>query len=100
MCCAAKTLASTRPSYTAIHRETPTLHSAPPPLVEALLLGVALEAAVLDDEAHALVEAGGDGGRLLPQQDVDGAGHGVAQLRVLARRRLAALGVLAVHQPV
>jgi hypothetical protein len=54
------------------------------PLVEPLLLGVALEPLVLDNEAHALVERGGEGGRLLPQQDVNGGGHGVTELRALA----------------
>ena len=70
------------------------------PLVESLLLGVALQAAVLDDEPHPLVEAGGDGGRLLAQQDVDGGGDGVAELGVLAGGVLATLGVLTVHQAV
>ncbi len=54
------------------------------PLVESLLLGVALEALVLDDEAHPLVEGGRDGGRLLPEEDVNGGGHGVAELGPLA----------------
>ena len=36
------------------------------PLIEADLLCVALQAVVLYDELHTLVEGGGDGGRLFP----------------------------------
>lgn len=42
------------------------------PFIECVLLGVALEASFLNEKFHALVERGGDGRRLLPQQDVDG----------------------------
>lgn len=90
---------------TARHRESHIKRQSVPvaqclPFVEPLLLGVALEAAVLDDEPHPLVEGGGDGGRLLPEQDVDGGGHGVAELGVFTGGRLATLGVLTVHQPI
>ena len=89
---------------TARHRDHIKRQSVPVtqclPFVEPLLLGVALEAAVLDDEPHPLVEGGGDGGRLLPEQDVDGGGHGVAELGVFTGRSLTTLGVFTVHQPV
>ena len=92
---------------TARHRETHQETISPSseqsnrlPFVEPLLLGVALEAAVLNDEPHPLVEGGRDGGWLLPQEDVDGGGHGVAQLGVFTGGRLAALGVLTVHQAI
>ncbi len=70
------------------------------PLVEALPLDVALQSPVLDDELHPLEEGGGDGGRLLPQQDVDRVRHGVAQLALGADGVLAALGILAVGEAV
>lgn len=70
------------------------------PLVEAGSLYVALESLVLDDELHPLEEGGRDGGRLLPQQDVDGLGHRVAQLAVLADWVLATLGILAIRQTI
>ena len=80
--------------------KTAKQHSSLLPLVEALLLGIALKALVLDDEAHSLVEGGRDGGRLFAEQDVDGRGHGVAELRALAGRRFTALRVLTDHQTV
>ena len=70
------------------------------PLVEGTVLRVSLERALLDDEPHLLEEGGGGGGRLALQQDVDRLGHGVAQLVALAVAAAAALGVLAVPQPV
>ncbi len=70
------------------------------PLVESLLLGVALEPLVLYDKAHTLVEGGGEGRRLLPQQDVNGGGDGVTELGALAGGGFAAFRVLAVHQAV
>ncbi len=71
------------------------------PLVESRVLGVSLQRALLDDEAHLLEEGGGGGGRLALQQDVDRLGHGLAQLTGLARgAQRAALGVLAVGQTV
>ena len=70
------------------------------PFIESLLLGVALQSPVLDDEPHPLVEGCGDGRRLFPQEDVDGSGDGVAELGVFTHGGLAALRVLAVHQAV
>ena len=66
------------------------------PLVESRPLDIALESFVLDDELHPLEERCRDGRRLLPQQDVDGLWHCVAELAVLAHGVFAALGVLAV----
>ena len=70
------------------------------PFIEPLLLGVALEAPVLYDEPHPLVEGGGDGWRLFPEEDVYGGGHSVAELGVFTDLALTALRVLAVHQTV
>ena len=70
------------------------------PLVEGTVLGVSLERALLDDEPHLLEEGGGGGGRLALQQDVDGLGHGVAQLVGGAVPAVATLGVLAVPESI
>ncbi len=70
------------------------------PLVEALFGHVALHALVLYDELHALEEGGGDGGRVLPQQNVDWLRHSVAELAPLADWALAALGIFTVSQSI
>ena len=70
------------------------------PLVERSVLGVTLQTALLDDEAHFL-EEGGRGRRGLPlEEDVDGPGDGGAELGTLAVGTVAALGVLAVCEAV
>ena len=70
------------------------------PFIESGTLDVALKSLVLDDELHLLEEGGGHGRRLLPQQDVDGLRHGVAELALLADRALAAFRVFAIRQTI
>ena len=70
------------------------------PFIEPFLLGVALQTPVLYDEPHPLVEGGGDGRRLFPEENVYGGGDGVTELGVFTDRALTALRVLAVHQAV
>ena len=70
------------------------------PFIESGTLDVALKSLVLDDELHLLEEGGRHCRRLLPQEDVDGLRHRVAELALLADRAFAALGVLAVSQAV
>ena len=74
-----------------------TLH---PPLIEGTVLGVSLERALLDDEPHLLKEAGCGSWRLSLKQDVDGLGHGVAQLVAGAVWTLTTFRILAVSEPV
>ena len=52
------------------------------PFIEAFLLGVALQASVLYDEPHPLVEGGRDGWRLFPEENVNGSRDSVAELGV------------------
>ena len=70
------------------------------PFIEAFLLGVALQAPVLYDEPHPLVEGSRDGWRLFPEENVNGSRDGVAELGVFTDWALAALRVLTVHQAV
>lgn len=61
---------------------------------------VALHGALLDQELHLLVEAGGDAGRRLPQQDVQRVGRGETHERVATHFLRTALAVCTVHQAV
>ena len=70
------------------------------PLVERSVLGVTLQTALLDDEAHFLEEGGRGRGRLPLQQDLNWPGHRLAELAAAARGRAAALGVFAIGQAV
>ncbi len=70
------------------------------PFVESGTLNVTLKSFVLDDELHLLEEGGRHGRRLLPEEDVDGLWHRVAELALLADGTLAALRVLAIGQAV
>lgn len=70
------------------------------PGIESRGLSIVLDGAFLHDEAHALEEGGSDGGRLFPQQDVNGVDRGETQRRALTLVRRTALRVCAVHQAV
>ena len=70
------------------------------PFIEPFLLSVALQAPVLYDEPHPLVEGRRDGRRLFPEENVYGSGDGVAELGVFTDRALTALRVLTVNQAV
>ena len=50
------------------------------PFIESFLLSVALEAPVLYDEPHPLVEGRRDGWRLFPEENVNGSGDSVTEL--------------------
>lgn len=67
------------------------------PLVKGLQLGVVLQAALVDEELHALEERGSDCRRLLPQQHIDWLGSRNAKLRGLAHVTGTALWILAVN---
>ena len=70
------------------------------PLIEAVPLDVALHPLVLDDELHPLEEGRGDGGRVLPQQDVDRLRDRVTKLGLLTHGVFAALGIFTVGKTI
>ena len=74
--------------------------SPPSPFIKCTVLGVSLQRALLYDEPHLLEERGGGCRGLSLQEDIDWLGHSVAQLVALTVSALAALGVLAVSEPV
>jgi len=59
-----------------------------------------LQAALVDEELHALKERGSYGRRLFPQQHVNGFRSGNAELGGLAHVAGAALGILAINQAI
>lgn len=70
------------------------------PLIECLEFGVILKAALVNDEFHAFEEGGGNGGRLLAEEDVDGLWTCDAQLIRHAGRLRTTFGILAISQTV
>lgn len=70
------------------------------PLVEGLLAGVVLQAALVDQEFHPLEEGSGDGGRLLSQKYVDRFRSRHAELTAATEAVRATLWVRAIDETV
>jgi hypothetical protein len=70
------------------------------PFIERFELGIVLQAAIVDQEFHALEERGSYGRRLFSKQDVDGFWGRHAQLAGAASVAATAFGVFAVNKAV
>ena len=70
------------------------------PLVKALLFGIALKTAILNDETHSFIERSCYCWGLLSEENVDRGRYCVAQLGAFTYRALTALWVFTINQTI